>query len=274
MFSQVFSAIWVLGLIGIVSSVVLVIAAKFMSVHEDERITLLTDLLPGANCGACGYAGCAGYAEAIAAEEVSIGLCIPGGDSTSIAIAEIMDTEAVNIEEMIAVVRCRGSHSFTDKKFDYTGVESCSAAAMLYKGNGKCAYGCLGFGDCVEVCKFDAITVLDGVAYIDDNACTGCGACAPACPKGVIEVVSDGKKAIITCISTEKGADTRRACTAGCMGCTLCKKECPENAIEIKNNLAVVDFEKCSGCEKCVSVCPTSAIRMLLFKQKPLQINA
>ncbi len=270
MITQVLTAVAVLCIVGFAAAVILVIAAKFMSVPVDETAEKLTAALPGANCGACGYAGCSNYAEAVSKGEAKIGLCIPGGDKAALDMSNIMGVEAVDIEERTAVVRCRGSFSVTTDKYEYQGVSGCRAAAMMYKGSSACPFGCLGYGDCVAACKFDAIKVVNGVAVVNYEACKGCGACASACPKGIIEVVPLGKKSIVSCMNEDKGGVTRKYCTAGCIGCMRCQKACELGAVTVTNNLAKVDFTKCTGCGKCQDVCPTKAIHMLMLEQTSL----
>ncbi len=266
--NAIINAVLILIAVGGVSAVILVVADHFMSVPNDERADAITEVLPGANCGACGYAGCADYAAAIVGGEVS-NLCVPGGDAASIAIAEIMGTEAIDVLESVAIVRCRGYCDVTTEKFEYIGISSCQAASAYYKGDSACTYGCLGFGDCVDACKFGAMRILNGVADSDFSICNGCGACAKACPKQIIDILPLGKKSFVSCNSHDKGAVSRKLCSNSCIGCGLCVKACNYDAIHVVNNLAVVDNDKCIGCGECQPVCPTGAVGMIWAEQKP-----
>ncbi len=260
----IFSAIFVLLGVGIVAAIVLVIAAKLLYVPNDERVDLLSGVLPSANCGACGYAGCTDYAVAVVAGTAELGLCTPGGNAVSVAMADIMGLPPVGVEEKSAVVRCRGSLDARTDKYEYTGVKNCVGAAMMYKGSSACPYGCLGYGDCKTICAFNAITVENGVAVIDKDNCTGCGMCAKVCPKKIIEVRPVKNTAVVLCINADKGALTRKTCSNGCIGCTKCAKICEFSAVEMKDNFAYIDHDKCTGCMKCVAGCPTKAIGTML----------
>ncbi len=248
--------------IGALCAVVLVFASKFFAVEVDETFTKVRECLPGANCGACGYAGCDGYAQALAdGTETNAGLCIPGADATSAAIAELLGLEAQDIEEMVAVVSCFGDCEHTSNKMDYVGIESCEAAKLMYGGRGQCVYGCIGFGDCAAVCPEDAICMEKGIAHIDPRRCIGCGMCTRTCPRGIISLKPAAKLVRVTCNNTEKGALVRGKCSNGCIGCKKCEKTCPEGAITVENNLARIDYSKCTSCGKCAEVCPTGTIK-------------
>ena len=235
------------------------VAAHFMHVEEDPRVGEVLGVLPGANCGACGYAGCADYAKAIV-EGAPVNKCVPGGAKCAAAAAAIMGVEAGEVVKRKAIVACQGSYDHTQDKYEYEGIESCAACAALYSGRAACEYGCLGYGDCVKACKFDAITVSNGLARVNPEKCTGCGACEQACPKKVIWIRPESEKPVVMCANHDRGALTRKACTAGCIGCMKCEKSCPEGAIKVTNNVARVDYEKCTGCRTCMNVCPVHAI--------------
>ena len=256
------SAIMIISGIGVIAAIVLVLAAKFMHVEEDERIGKVVECLPGANCGACGYAGCADYAKAIVEKDAELTLCIPGGAAAAEGAAKVMGKVAGATAAQVAVVACQGFECNTSKKFEYQGVSTCSAAAKLFAGPTACAYGCMGFGDCVAACKFDAIQVVNGVALVNQEKCTGCGACAKACPKAIIHMIPDDVNPVVLCQNVDKGAQTRKVCSTGCIGCMKCTKYCPTNAIHVENNLAYIDQELCIGCMQCADECPVSAIHI------------
>ncbi len=252
-------AVIVLTAIGLLGAVILVLAAHFMHVDEDERVGQVLACLPGANCGACGYAGCADYAKAIV-EGAPVNKCVPGGAKAAEQAAVIMGVEAGSVVQRRAIVACQGNYSNTQDKYRYEGIQSCAACAALYKGSAACEYGCLGYGDCVKACPFDAITVENGLAHVDQTKCTGCGACEQACPKRVIWIRPENAKPVVMCANHDRGAMTRKACTAGCIGCMKCEKTCPEGAIKVNHNVARVDYDKCTACGKCAEVCPVHAI--------------
>lgn len=246
--------------VGIVAGVLLTVAAKIMFVPVDERVEQLTEALPGANCGGCGYAGCSDYASAIVESGADVNLCPVGGPSVTSALAAIMGVDAGSAEGEYAVVMCGGYDNKTDKIFDYQGIPTCKAVKSLYGGIGACGHGCLGYGDCVEACQFDAIGIVNGVAWVDRNNCVGCKACAKACPNDIIAMVPKHNLTYVACSSTDKGAVTRKVCQAGCIGCKKCEKVCKFDAIKVENNNAVIDPEKCKNCGMCAKECPTHAI--------------
>ncbi|MEG2435449.1 MAG: RnfABCDGE type electron transport complex subunit B, partial [Ruthenibacterium sp.] len=241
---SIVTAVVVVTVTGLLGAAILVVAAHFMQVSEDARIGEVQGVLPGANCGACGYAGCADYAKAIV-EGAPVNKCVPGGAATAAAAAAIMGVVAGDVVKRKAIIACQGNYDHTEDKYLYEGIESCVACNALYKGRATCEYGCLGYGDCVKACKFDAITVSDGLARINPEKCTGCGACEQACPKKVIWISPESEKPVVLCANHERGALTRKACTAGCIGCMKCEKSCPEGAIKVTNNVARVDYDKC-----------------------------
>ncbi|MBQ8892959.1 MAG: RnfABCDGE type electron transport complex subunit B [Clostridia bacterium] len=256
-------ALLVVAAIGLLAGILLSVASHFFHVPEDEKALALRACLPGANCGACGYAGCDEYAHALAAGGVRSNLCIPGGDGTAEELAGILGIPAEDVIEHVAVVHCNGTCDATSKKAIYDGTGTCRAASVLYGGPGACSYGCLGCGDCAEVCPVDAICLQDGIARIDRRVCVGCGLCAKTCPKGIISLVPDNGNVVVLCSNQDKGAVARKVCTNACIGCKKCEKNCPENAITVVNNLAVVDYAKCSGCGACVEGCPTHCLKTL-----------
>lgn len=253
-------AAFVAGL-GLVCAIILVLAAKFMAVKEDERFPKVRECLPGANCGACGFAGCDGYAKAlIDAPDLKCNLCIPGADPVSKQLSEILGREYEDVVEMVAFVNCNGNCEATKQRFEYKGIKTCEAANMFYGGSGSCSYGCIGIGDCAKACPQNAICLDSGVAYVDTRACIGCGICTRVCPHGIIELIPDIHRTIVVCSSHDKGAATRKFCKNGCIGCGKCQRSCPSGAITVVNNLATIDYDKCTNCGACREVCPSHCI--------------
>ena len=264
-------AIGILGGLGLVFGLVLAAASKVFYVETDPRLEKLNECLPGANCGGCGYAGCGGYAEAVLNGEAEIGKCNSGGNECAQAMAEIMGIQAVEVTRKVALVRCSGEKHY-DKdgnltsgarvKAEYEGFRDCLAASKV-GGNGplSCKFGCLGFGSCTKVCKYDAIHIVGGVAVVDENKCVGCMSCANVCPRKLIVPVEPNRNVVIACNSLAKGAVTTRGCTVGCIGCGLCKKICPNDAITVEQNLARIDYSKCDNCGLCATVCPKKLIK-------------
>ena len=262
-------AVAVLTVLGLVGSIILVLASKFMAVYEDPRIAEVTACLAGANCGGCGYAGCADYAKAIVEEGAPTYKCAPGGDKAADAINAIMGAEATDRPSLRAVVLCNGGEN-CGRRFTYQGVQTCAAAAAVAGGPSACA--CLGLGDCTRACQFDAIHVVNGVALVDRAKCTGCTACVSACPRHVIDMKPIAPQPVVKCSNTERGAAVNKTCKVGCIACGLCVKNCPQQAIFLKNNVAVIDYTKCNGCGTCVTKCPKKAIHWV--EGKPAAIDA
>lgn len=252
--------------IGIICGVMLVVASKFMAVPEDETFLAVRECLPGANCGACGYAGCDGYAHALADGEITnTALCVPGGSEASSNVAVALGVEAAEAVRKVAYIACCGSSENVDHRHEYVGIRSCSAANLLFAGDSLCAYGCLGYGDCMSVCPNGAIHIKDSLAKIDLDLCTGCGLCAKKCPNHLIHIVPENVRFIIDCSNHDKGANTRKSCKAGCIGCKKCERECPSGAITVVDNLAVIDHEKCTNCGHCKEICTTGCISKVFF---------
>lgn len=267
--------------IGIAAAVILYLIAQRFKVIEDPKIDLVEEILPAANCGGCGYAGCRNFAEALvnsANNKKNIeGLnCPVGGNETMTDAASILGLEVEEQDPMIAVVRCNGSKANAPAKINYDGPATCAFAHNLYAGESGCPYGCLGLGDCVRACQFDAIHMNPetGLPEVNDK-CVACGACVEACPRDIIELRLKGKKdkrIYVCCINEEKGGPAKKNCSVACIGCGKCVKVCPFEAITLENNLAYIDFEKCKLCRKCVPECPTNAIHEINFpppKPKP-----
>lgn len=258
---EIVSAIIIVGVIGLICGIGLSIASVLMSVPVDETVSKIREELPGANCGACGYSGCDGYAEALAKGETKPGLCSPGGEALNQKLAEILGVDVEKTEPKTAFVKCNGNCENTSKKYEYFGVETCLAANMLYGGDGDCAFGCLGYGDCQNACPFGAISVKSGIAVVNKELCTACGLCTEVCPKNIIDIVPIEKTVRVNCSNTDKGALTRKVCKVGCIGCMKCVKVCEVGAISVENNLARIDYSKCIDCKKCAENCPVNAIQ-------------
>ncbi|MCL2719877.1 MAG: RnfABCDGE type electron transport complex subunit B [Treponema sp.] len=246
--------------IGIICAIILNVASQLMYVKVDIKVTQLIDVMPGANCGACGYPGCEGFAIALAAGEAKANLCTPGGSSVLEKISAILGVEADEIEQKIAFVYCCGDCNSRQKKMEYLGIQSCDAAKRLYGGENSCAFGCLGYGDCKVLCPSDAICMENGLAHIIKENCTGCGLCIKACPNKLISIEKASIPVIVACKNIEKGAVVRKKCSNGCIACTKCVKDCCQGAIIIEDNLAKIDYTKCDGCRKCVEVCMTKCL--------------
>jgi electron transport complex protein RnfB len=266
-----------LSALGAIAAVVLFFIAKKFKVYEDPRIDQVEEILPAANCGGCGFPGCRGFAEALVkADDLSDFNCPVGGNDMMAEVAKVLGKEIEAKEPQIAVVKCNGTPEHRKRKTNYEGASSCAVAHSLYTGETDCPHGCLGEGDCVVACDFDAIYMDNetGLPIIKSN-CVACGACVTACPRSIIELRNVGKKErriFVSCVNKDKGAPAKKACSVACIGCGKCVKECPFDAITLENNLAYIDYEKCKLCRKCVPVCPTNAIHELNFpprKPKP-----
>lgn len=263
-----------LSAIGLISAVVLYFIAQKFKVIEDPRISEVEENLPAANCGGCGFAGCRNFAEALVrkadADKSLDGLnCPVGGAEVMKKVAGVLDLVAAETEPLIAVIRCNGSLKNAPAKVRYDGPSTCAFAHNLYSGSSGCAFGCLGLGDCVASCIFDAIEMdpETGLPVVNDK-CTACGACVKACPRNIIELRAKGKKdrrIYISCVNKEKGGPARKNCSVACIGCGKCVEVCAYDAIVMVNNLAYIDFEKCKLCRKCAPVCPTEAIHEINF---------
>ncbi|HWR88624.1 MAG TPA: Fe-S cluster domain-containing protein [Dissulfurispiraceae bacterium] len=256
-----FSVVFLAGL-GAIFGVGLAFAAKRFAVQIDPRVEQVKDVLAHAHCGACGYAGCEQYAEAVVKDpNVSPSLCTPGGKRCSEAVALITGKKAEIREPIFARVMCQGNWDKSVKRFRYEGVQDCRAAVLAGGGDKSCLYGCLGYGTCANVCPFGAITMgADHLPIIDIAKCTGCRKCEAACPKRVIEVLPASKQVLVACHSKEKGVVTRKQCQVGCIACGMCVKVCPFDAPKVEGNLSKIDIARCRVCGLCVPKCPTSAI--------------
>lgn len=269
----IFTIVILVGL-GVVSAIILYFVAQKFKVYEDPRIDEVEAMLPGANCGGCGFAGCRQLATALVEnEDISQLYCPVGGADVMTNCANHLGKAAAEKEPMVAVVRCGGNYCNRPHTNVYNGAHSCAVEASLYGGETGCSFGCLGKGDCTVVCNFDAIHINPdtGLAEVDQDKCTACGACIKACPKLILQLRKKGvkdRRIYVNCINKDKGAITRKACTVGCIGCGKCLKACPFDAITINDNLAYIDFDKCRLCRKCVSECPTGTIVEIGFPPK------
>ena len=265
-----------LCVLGVLAAVILYFVAQKFKVEEDPRIDEVEKMLPGANCGGCGFAGCRGMADALVKrDDISALFCPVGGGSVMKACATYLGKAAPEKEPQVATVRCGGTCAKRPRTNTFDGARSCAVASSLYVGETGCSFGCLGCGDCVEACQFGAIAVNPetGIPEVDPEKCTACGACVKACPKHIIELRKKrprGHALYVSCVSHDKGAVVMKACKAGCIGCGKCAKVCPFDAITVEGNLAYVDSEKCRLCRKCVNECPTGAICLVGLAPLPL----
>ena len=264
--------------IGVVSAVILYFVAQKFKVEEDPRIDVVDGLLPSVNCGGCGYPGCRSLAEAAVKSDTLDGIYCPvGGADTMNKIAEALGREIKVEAPKIAVVKCNGNCDNRPRTSQYDGARSCAIQHSLYIGDTACAYGCLGCGDCVSACTFDAIDmdITTGLPVVNEK-CVACGACVKACPRSIIELRKKGPKdrrIFVSCVNKDKGGVARKSCKVACIGCGKCVKECPFEAITLENNLAYIDFEKCRLCRKCVAACPTNAIQEVNFPARKVEVN-
>lgn len=253
----------VVGGTGLFIGLFLGIAAKKFEVEVDEKEVKVRELLPGANCGGCGYAGCDALAKAIAEGKSAVNACPVANQAIHDQIADVMGLTSEATEKKVAYVKCAGTCDKTEVKYEYYGVQDCKKAFMVPgKGNKKCGYGCMGFGSCVKVCAFDAIHIVNGIAVVDKEKCSGCSKCTAECPTKIIEMVPAKAKTLVGCSSYDKGKDVKAACSAGCIGCKMCTKVCEFDAIHVENNLAYIDYSKCTNCGKCAAVCPVKVIEI------------
>jgi len=252
-------------LLALTAGILLLVFSRLFAIKKDPREKAVRECLPGVNCGACGYKGCDDYAAAIVESGAAASLCVPGGQKVADELCEIMGIEKETVKDVIAFVPCNGNCESTTRTAEYEGVETCRGAAMLYGGTKSCRFACLGLGDCAAVCPSGAICMADGIAHIDTSRCIGCGLCKKTCPKQIIEMLPRSAKTAVRCMNKQKGADARKACTSACIGCKKCEKACSAGAVTVKDNLAVIDYNKCTYCALCVDECPTGALKKVYF---------
>lgn len=269
----------ILGGIALISAIILFFVAKAFKVEEDPLIDEVSEKLPGANCGGCGYPGCRGLAEAIVKAGTQEGLVCPaGGSDTSKNIAAILGIEAVETLPTMAVLKCNGTCDLAPAKSFYDSALSCAYAATLFSGESGCQFGCLGCGDCVSVCQFDALKMdpVTKLPVVDETNCVGCGACVKACPRSLFEIRKKGiknRRIYVACSNQDKGGYAKKNCEVACIGCGKCVKVCAFDAITVNNNLAYIDETKCKLCRKCVSECPTKCIHEINFPPKKVVVE-
>lgn len=254
----------IVGGVGLFIGVFLGFSGKAFAVDVDEREEAILGVLPGNNCGGCGYAGCAGLATAIAKGEAEVSGCPVGGGSVTTQIAAIMGQDVNEQKRMVAFVKCAGTKEQARQDYQYYGVQDCKLMAYVQNGGPKsCKYGCLGYGSCVKACPFDAIHIVDNIAVVDKEACKACGKCIATCPNSLIELVPYEQKHLVQCSSRSKGKEVMTVCKAGCIGCKMCQKVCPSGAIAVEENMAHIDPEKCTNCGLCAEKCPKKIIKII-----------
>lgn len=261
MISGIVIAALIVGGTGLLIGIFLGISGKKFAVKTDEREEAILEILPGNNCGGCGYAGCSGLAAAIVKGEASVSGCPVGGDSVSARIGEIMGQTAEAQEKMVAFVKCAGTCENASEIYHYDGIEDCVMASMMQGGGQKgCDYGCLGYGSCVKACPFHAIRMENGIAVVDKELCKACGKCITVCPKKLIELIPYKQRTFVRCSSHEKGKALMSVCKVGCIGCKLCERSCEHEAVTVWNSLAHIDPDKCTNCGVCAEKCPRNII--------------
>lgn len=250
-------AVLVLTGIGAVFSAVLGYADKKFSVETDERVAKVREALAGANCGACGYAGCDAFAEALVSGKAKVADCPV---SKSANVAKALGVQSEDQKPKVARILCQGTKEAAKPRYDYDGFKSCKVAAGLAGGPKQCRFSCLGLGDCEAKCKFGAIEMRNGIAHIDEEKCTGCTLCVAECPRNIIEMVQRDASVIVRCKNKDTAKLARAACERACIACQRCVKTCKYDAIKVEDNLARIDYEKCTRCGECAAVCPTKCI--------------
>jgi len=251
-----------LGALGLVFGIGLAMASKKFAIHVDPRLEKIHGLLPGSNCGACGGAGCFGFAESLLSGKMSVDACRVSEEAVKEQIARLLRKKLEKKIKKLAVLHCNGGRKVKDR-FLYQGIADCVAAHIVLGGEKECVFGCLGFGTCVEVCPFGAIAMSDeALPVVDKGKCKACNKCVEICPLKLFSLVPVTDTVYVACSSHDIGKDTRQACPVGCIACRKCEQACPVDAIHVVDNLAVIDYQKCTSCGGCVKVCPMKTIRV------------
>lgn len=262
-FMPILIAAGVVGAVGIILGLLLGVAAKAFEVKVDEKEISVREALPGNNCGGCGYPGCDGLAHAIATGEAPVNGCPVGGAPVAEVIGGIMGVAAGDSAKQVAFVKCAGTCDKAETKYNYYGISDCvQAAAAPGQGGKGCSSGCMGLGSCERACPFDAIHVINGVAYVEKEKCVACGKCVAICPKNVIELVPYENSFMVACSNNDKGKDVKAVCQTGCIACSMCVRVCEHDAVHVENNLAKIDYTKCVNCGKCAAKCPSKIIKL------------
>lgn len=262
--TAIVSAFLIIAGLGAILGLGLAIADKKLSSPKDPKLEELEGMMPGANCGGCGFAGCSAYADAVYQGKVLPGLCTPGGEALAKRMAQVLGVEVEMTQRKVAYIFCSGDCENTTKDYDYKGIADCNAASILFKGDNGCKYGCLHFGSCMSVCTTGAIKRLEnGSLVVDQNLCLGCGSCTKVCPNGVIRLIPAQSPYVVACNSHDKGADVRKVCKVGCIGCRICETKFPEAGFSVDQNLATLDYDRmsCDEVQKASEACPRHIIR-------------
>jgi Na+-translocating ferredoxin:NAD+ oxidoreductase RNF subunit RnfB len=257
----------VLGLLGAGFAILLSVSYRFLSVKGDPKLEMFLSILPGSNCGACGHAGCLGFAESLLKEGAEPTGCLAGGAAVASKVAAAMGVSLEPQTELVAFVACQAGRKTARMKYTYVGIDDCKAASLLFGGDKYCRHGCLGLGSCVRACPFDALKITDdGLAKVDRVKCRSCQKCVAVCPLKLISMVPKHQTVLVACKNLDKGKKAKEACEVACIACRICEKNCPTAAIVVTNNLAVMDYAKCTRCGICVEKCPQKSILLLAGK--------
>ena len=267
------------SVLGLAFGVTLAVAARRFHVPVNPVVEAVRDALPSANCGACGFAGCQAYAEAVVERpEVSTSLCAPGREAVARQVAELTGKAMGAVLDRIVVMRCHGVSAYARDEAEYAGVETCAAAAMVFGGPKACKNGCLGLGDCVRACPFGALSLGgEGIAVVDPEVCTGCAVCVPVCPKDLFELYPRSRRIELSCVAKDKQSVVRATCMVGCTLCRKCVSKCPAEAITWDGRTIVIDHEKCQAfgpsCnEACVDICPSTILHRIGQGPRPEEV--